>query len=402
MDINQAIMFVPYITFFFLVLGTCRSSDTIAVHQNISDGQTILSGNAKFELGFFSPGSSKNRYLGIWFKNTSSQTIVRVANRETPLTDKLGLVILDNQGNLSLVNGSGKVTWSSNSLASGTNINLVVQLLNTGNLVIKNGNATNNESFVWQSFDYPGDTYLPGMKLGKNFITGRETYLTSWRSADDPSPGEYTLRTSMVKNKYPQVYIRRNSVIVTRSGLYNGISFSGGPLITPDTTDPEYVSYMVVNQNEMYFATIARNNTTTVSSITVLTSGGKLEILLQKFPNQEWIRSGTAPVDYCDNYGVCGPYGSCNTATSPHCGCLKGFERKSSDETSPDNGTSVCRRSIALDCGPGQKFHKFVSMKLADTEHAVFSGNMSLQDCEVACKINCSCTAYANPNITRG
>ncbi|KAM0010024.1 putative S-locus glycoprotein [Helianthus debilis subsp. tardiflorus] len=173
--------------------------------------------------------------------------------------------------------------------------------------MIKNGNATNNESFVWQSFDYPGDAYLPGMKLGKNFITGRETYLTSWRSADDPSPGEYTLRTSMVKNKYPQVYIRRNSVIVTRSGLYNGISFSGGPLITPDTIDPEYVSYMVVNQNEMYFATIARNNTTTVSSITVLTSGGKLEILLQKFPNQEWIRSGTAPVDYCDNYGVCGP-----------------------------------------------------------------------------------------------
>ncbi|KAJ0538359.1 putative bulb-type lectin domain-containing protein [Helianthus annuus] len=256
MDINQAIMLVPYITF-FLMLGTSRSSDTIAVHQNNSDGQTIVSGNAKFELGFFSLGTSKNRYLGIWFKNTSSQTIVWVANRETPLTDKLGLVILDNQGNLSLVNGSGKVTWSSNSLASGTNINLVVQLLNTGNLVIKNGNATNNESFVWQSFDYPGDTYLPGMKLGKNFITGRETYLTSWRSADDPSPGEYTLRTSMVKNKYPQVYIRRNSVIVTRSGLYNGISFSGGPVITPDTTDPEYVCYMVVNQNEMYFATIA-------------------------------------------------------------------------------------------------------------------------------------------------
>ncbi|KAM0042778.1 putative non-specific serine/threonine protein kinase [Helianthus debilis subsp. tardiflorus] len=121
MDINQVIMLVPYITF-FLMLGTSRSSDTIAVHQNISDGQTIVSGNAKFELGFFSPGTSKNRYLGIWFKNTSSQTIVWVANRETPLTDKLGLVILDNQGNLSLVNGSGKVTWSSNSLASGTNI----------------------------------------------------------------------------------------------------------------------------------------------------------------------------------------------------------------------------------------------------------------------------------------
>ncbi|KAM0010002.1 putative non-specific serine/threonine protein kinase [Helianthus debilis subsp. tardiflorus] len=124
-------MLFPYITFFILVLGICRSSDTIAVHQNFSDAQTIVSGNAKFELGFFSLGSSKNRYLGIWYKNTSPQTIAWVANRETPLTDTSGTVKLDSQGNLALVNGSGKIIWSSNSLASGTNINPVAQLLDT-------------------------------------------------------------------------------------------------------------------------------------------------------------------------------------------------------------------------------------------------------------------------------
>ncbi|KAJ0546221.1 putative protein kinase RLK-Pelle-DLSV family [Helianthus annuus] len=292
-------MLLPCITFFFLMLGTSRSlSDTIAVNQNISDGQTIVSGNSKFELGLFSPGNSKNRYLGIWFKNTSSQTAVWVANRETPLIDNSGVVKLDNKGNLSLVDGSGKVIWSSNSSASSTSINLVAQLIDTGNLVVKNENEANNESFVWQSFDYPGDTFIEGMKLGKNFITGRETYLTSWRSADDPSP--------------------------------------------------------------------------------------------------EWMQSLTLPVDYCDNYGVCGPYGSCNTDTSPYCGCLKGFERKSSENT------NVCQQSIAMDCGPGEGFHKFSSMKLPDTENAVFSSNMSQLDCEAACKNNCSCTAYANPNITTG
>ncbi|KAD2805049.1 hypothetical protein E3N88_38426 [Mikania micrantha] len=168
--------------------GERRSSDTIYVHQNISDGDTIVSGNGKFELGFFSPGNSKDRYLGIWFKNTSPQTVVWVANREIPLKDNLGMVKLDDEGNLFLVNGNSKVIWSSNSSTSGTFINHVAQLLDMGNLVIKNG----NETLIWQSFDYPGDTYLAGMKLGKNFITGRETYLTSWRSVDDPSPGEYT------------------------------------------------------------------------------------------------------------------------------------------------------------------------------------------------------------------
>ncbi|KAL8218218.1 hypothetical protein R6Q57_021591 [Mikania cordata] len=131
------------------------------------------------------PGNSKNRYLGIWFANSLSPAVAWVANRETPLTDTSGVLKLDNQGSLNLVNGSGRVIWSSNSSASsGANINLVAQLLDTGNLVIKNG----NEALIWQSFDYPGDTYLPGMKAGKNFITGRETYLTSWRSAEDPSP----------------------------------------------------------------------------------------------------------------------------------------------------------------------------------------------------------------------
>ncbi|KAL8257635.1 hypothetical protein R6Q59_029676 [Mikania micrantha] len=162
-----------------------RSSDTIYVHQNISDGDTIVSGNEKFELGFFSLRNSKDRYLGIWFKNASPQTVVWVANREIPLKDNLGMVKLDDEGNLFLVNGNSKVIWSSNSSTSGTFINHVAQLLDMGNLVIKNG----NETLIWQSFDYPGDTYLPGMKLGKNFITGRETYLTSWRSVDDPSPG---------------------------------------------------------------------------------------------------------------------------------------------------------------------------------------------------------------------
>ncbi|KAI7753577.1 hypothetical protein M8C21_021411, partial [Ambrosia artemisiifolia] len=288
-----------------------RSSDTIDVHQNISDGQTIISANAKFELGFFSPGSSKNRYLGIWFKNTSPRTIAWVANRETPLTDKLGVVKLDNQGNLTLVSGSGKLIWSSNSSSSGTNSNLEARLFDTGNLkVINNGNKTNNEIVIWQSFDYPGDTYLPGMKLGKNFITGRETYLTSWRSADDPSPGEYTLRFLMDKGKYQQFYIMRNSDIKTRPGPYNGISFSGWPNLTPDPANPVYQIYMVVNHNEI--------------------------------------------------------------------------------------------RGTTLDCGPKEGFQKLSNMKLPDTENAVFNGNMSLQDCKVACKNNCSCTAYANPNITTG
>ncbi|KAJ0489444.1 putative bulb-type lectin domain-containing protein [Helianthus annuus] len=63
---------------------------------------------------------------------------------------------------------------------------VVVQLLDTGNLVVWNRNR-----MIWQSFDYPGDTFLPGMKFGKDLVTGLQRSLTSWKSPDDPSVGVY-------------------------------------------------------------------------------------------------------------------------------------------------------------------------------------------------------------------
>ncbi|MFS7907343.1 putative non-specific serine/threonine protein kinase [Helianthus anomalus] len=40
-----------------------------------------------FEIGFFRPEKSMNRYLGIWYKKISTGTGVWVANRETPITN---------------------------------------------------------------------------------------------------------------------------------------------------------------------------------------------------------------------------------------------------------------------------------------------------------------------------
>ncbi|XP_076905060.1 G-type lectin S-receptor-like serine/threonine-protein kinase At4g27290 [Bidens hawaiensis] len=386
---NQTIVtLLPHITSIFLVLRICTSLDTISLYKNIIDGETIVSGNEKFELGFFSPGSSRNRYLGIWFKNTSPHGVVWVANRQTPLKNTMGMAKLDNQGILSIYNGSGMVVWSSVSIVSFTNVNPVAQLLDTGNLVIKYLNRV-----IWQSFDNPGDTFISGMKLGKSLIMGRELYLTSWRSADDPSTGEYTVSFSMEEGRYLQVYIKKGSVIETRIGPYDGIEFAGLPNYKHNP------NHMFVDHKEKYFQ--YTSNRTTIWAKCTLNPSGKLEISRLNNRNREWMSDHSVPVDYCDNYGLCGPFGSCNTATSPTCECLKGFELKS-PQLNLDNWTSGCTRSKALDCGPGEGFLKFSSMKLTDTQNALFSAGLSLQECEVACKDNCSCTAFANPNMTAG
>ena len=46
----------------------------------------------------------------------------------------------------------------------------VAQLLDSGNFVLKDL-INGSESIVWQSFDYPSDMLLSGMKLGWNLKT---------------------------------------------------------------------------------------------------------------------------------------------------------------------------------------------------------------------------------------
>nr|POE45660.1 putative g-type lectin s-receptor-like serine/threonine-protein kinase [Quercus suber] len=120
--------------------------DTITPSQFIRDGETLVSASRFFELGFFSPDSSKSRYVGIWFV-VSNDTVVWVANRETPLENHHGVLKVTNEGILVLLDSTNTTIWSSNtSRTAGNKINNpTARLLDSGNLVVKDGNI---ESFV--------------------------------------------------------------------------------------------------------------------------------------------------------------------------------------------------------------------------------------------------------------
>jgi len=86
--------------------------DTIDTVQTISDGEIIVSAGKVFSLGFFSPGNSKNRYVGIWYYRIPIQTVVWVANRNNPLTDSSGVLKLNETGLLVLLNHNKSVMVS--------------------------------------------------------------------------------------------------------------------------------------------------------------------------------------------------------------------------------------------------------------------------------------------------
>lgn len=385
---------------FFLcsfVLSSIRTSttlDTVTPSQPISDGQTIVSPGESFELGFFSPGSSRNRYLGIWYKKISTGTVVWVANREAPLFDHLGVLKVTAQGNLVLLNSTKGIVWSSNTSRAAENIP-DARLLESGNLVVEDGNDDGPDRYLWQSFDYPCDTLLPGMKLGRNLASGFDWFLSSWKSTDDPARGDFTFRIDL--HGVPQLVLKKGSATQFRAGSWNGNRWTGAQAMV---RNPVYTYEFVSNETYVYYKYELLNSS--VFSRMVLNASGVSQRFTWIDRSHSWVLYYVVIVDQCDNYAFCGAYASCNINKSPVCSCLQGFEPKSPRDWSFLDWTDGCARRTLLDCDKGDGFLKHAGVKLPDTTYASVNKSIGLEKCGELCSNNCSCTAYANSDVRGG
>ncbi|KAF8009580.1 hypothetical protein BT93_J0555 [Corymbia citriodora subsp. variegata] len=371
------------------LLRLSSAGDTLTSVQSIREGETLVSPRRKFELGFFSAGSSKNSFLGIWFV-VSPETVVWVANRNCPLTDSNGTLEISNEGELVLLNRSKSIIWSTNAIK--VLGNPVAQLLDSGNLVLREGNSSDFANYSWQSFDYPSDTVLVGMTLGWNFKTGLEHRLTSWRSMDDPSPGDYALMYKI--DGLPQLEIVSNdSVKFYRSGPWNGVRLSG----MSQVSSPIAKTIFVHNRTAAYLAIKIFKDDITIRI--TLSPDGVAQILLLKSGSTKWDQTFSVPDNPCDSYGHCGTNGVCRVNQSPRCLCLQGFMPKSQEEWDMLNATGGCIRKVPLNCSRSEGFMKLSQVKLPDLIDSQLFKSMSLKECKVECLKNCSCMAYANSDI---
>ncbi|PON81477.1 S-locus glycoprotein [Trema orientale] len=377
----------------FFQLST--AADTLSSIWSLKDGSknTVLSAGQTFELGFFSPGNSKNRYIGIWYKRTPD-VIVWVANRNNPLTDSYGEFTISNNSNqLVLLNRSKTVVWSSNSLERVAKIP-VAQLLDSGNLLLRDIENQNSELYLWQSFDYPSNTLLEGMKLGWDLRSGFERYLTSWKSDDDPSNGNYTQRMDI--KGLPQLIVFMGSTKKYRVGTWNGVEISGLNVVS------NYSVHNVVpvfDEKEAYFMYEPSLNSV-VTRIT-LNSAGHTQLLTLQNGSNQWGVTYPVPYDQCDNYGYCSANAVCSVNGDPICQCLEGFVPRSQEEWEVLNWSRGCERKTTLECDKGEGFVKR-GVKLPDFLEFWLDKNLSLDECKEECLKNCSCIAYANSDIRNG
>ncbi|XP_054793750.1 G-type lectin S-receptor-like serine/threonine-protein kinase RKS1 [Prosopis cineraria] len=191
---NRMVLVSTLLLLLFLLHSSCDSLDRITPSQPLRDGDILLSYQATFALGFFTPATIPETAMSEYgFIDFSKQTLVWVANRENPVNDTSGVLSISAHGNMVVlalndINSNLNPIWSSSVSITSSNETYFAKLLDIGNLVlVKNGGR--HEKVLWQSFDYPTDTILPFMKLGLDRRTGFNWFLRSWRSPYDQDLG---------------------------------------------------------------------------------------------------------------------------------------------------------------------------------------------------------------------
>ncbi len=243
-------LFVYSFLFSSLLRITSTTLDTITPSHPIRDdhGETLVSAGGTFELGFFSPGILKNRFVGIWYV-ISKVTVVWVANRETPLENHSGVLKVTDNGILVLVDTTNNTTiWSSSNTSRTSGNHPTAQLFDSGNFVVKDKIIDQPDKILWQSFDYPCDTLLPDMKVGWDLATGLDRYLTSWKSTEDPAHGEYIGKLD--RRGLPQLVAMKGGEIKSRPGSWNGLYFTGFTWLRPN---PYFKYEFVLNETDVYY-----------------------------------------------------------------------------------------------------------------------------------------------------
>ncbi|WCJ23490.1 G-type lectin S-receptor-like serine/threonine-protein kinase At4g27290 [Euphorbia peplus] len=370
--------------------------DIIDSTQSLIDGNTMVSKDGSFELGFFTPDGSTKRYLGIWYANIPLKTVVWVANRNNPINDSSGFLTIKLSGSNAVILRQNRtdVVWSAPNITNEAD-DPVLQLLDSGNLVLRNKHDVDSRMYLWQSFDHPSDTLLPGMKLGWDSKSGINRYLSSWKSSSDPSVGDFRWEVEFLSDN-PQLVMWKGSEKFYVSGPWTGRSFSGGQTLKPN---PIFSYNFVSNGNEVYYIYNLKNTSLLTRVVMNQTIYARQRYTWNEV-TQSWKLYDTVPRDRCDSYGLCGVDGICIINELPVCQCLKGFSPRSLQGWSLMDWSQGCLRNKPLNCDKGDAFRTYDRLKLPDPSHSWVSKTMNIRECKAKCLQNCSCMAYSYANFT--
>ncbi|KAK2995332.1 hypothetical protein RJ640_001854 [Escallonia rubra] len=214
---------------------------------------------------------------------------------------------------------------------------------------------------LWESFDYPCNVLLPGMKLGYNLTSGRNWTLTSWLSDDIAASGAFTLSWEATSSESKELVMRRRSELYWTSGRLDNQTFEFMVMLNAPFSEYSYRLSDVYSDEVKYFSFNAVDGNTPMWT---LTPDGRI-------------------VD-----------GDSSLIFTPFLEFCYGYQ--SNDGCVADSDLPVCRSQ-------NDKFE----MKIGDFEPAQIAityddnSSLSLSDCMERCWNSCDCVGFlSNSNGT--
>ena len=323
------------------------AGDSLKPGDTLNSSSYLTSSNKAFSLWFFPWGNTTNSSSSLGISDFATNFIVWSASPSDPIANNSGVLTLDNTGTLKITRlGSDPIVLHPSSQPTN---NTIAILLDSGNFVLRELHSNGTiKQVLWQSFDYPTNTLLPGMKLGISHRNDLTWSLTSWLSDNYPVPGPFSLRCDPNGR---QLVIQKEGVVYWESGVLRGTTYQNN---LADETRSMYDFVTVSNEDEEYFSFINTNKSKL--SKWVLTPIGQLKDLEGPV---------IARVDACDGYNTNG-------------GC-KRWE---------------CKREIESSDPFDVRSGYFVE----DGDHSInlSSPRLGFSDCRATCLSNCSYVAFAS------
>ncbi|BFG28711.1 hypothetical protein CerSpe_149850 [Prunus speciosa] len=357
-----ALMMNSIIFLIFACLWTCQdaASDTLKPGDTLNSSSSLVSASGKFILRFVvqTIDSSNTSYLAI-LRNKQGANKAWIGNRNTPIPyPSSPLLTLDLNNTLKITQtGQDSILIFSAPQTSGP---VVATLLDSGNLIVQELNSVDGSTkrVLWQSFDYPVDTFLPSMKLGVNRSNGHIWSLLAWADTYNPAPGPFTLDWDPNER---QLKIRKSGVVYWTSGVLR--SDGRFEFILPNESKQRYNFSIVSNESEECLKYSAVDDQSEPEPELVLYSEGKLH-------------DYGGPVDIvlarnCDGYNTDG-------------GCVK-------------RGDCVARVGDDFELKNGV----FKPMNLSSRSPYWFDSNIShsgtINACKATCWNDCTCLGFNFP-----
>ncbi|TKY71184.1 G-type lectin S-receptor serine/threonine-protein kinase RLK1 [Spatholobus suberectus] len=319
----------------FVALLLCsyvpRNANSIELGSSIVAGtnSSWRSSSGDYAFGFYHLVSG-SYLVGIWFDQIPQKTLVWSAHRDKPV--EIGSSInLTQNGQFVLQ----PVKGASFPIYNGTNTTSAV-MQDDGNFVLRNSLS----KVIWQSFDSPTDTLLPGQTLN----TGQKLYSNANGSVDY-STGQYSLEIQQSDGN-----ILLKAYRFTDSAYWwSATAQNRGVRIVFDNTTASLYAVNVTNQIIYNMATQEKGAIKDYYHRALVDDHGNFQKwTYHKENGSKWTSVWKAVTKPCTATALCGVYGFCNTTDSDtqtySCECLPGYTPL--DPSAPSKG---CYLSQAKD-----------------------------------------------------